>query len=82
MLNLKKFMRKKRKKINKAKEELKFQIEWKQIIFEINQFAKECSEKQARRQELLHNQLRERKYKNRRRQNQIAKTQMGDNKTA
>ncbi len=45
MLNLKKFMRKKRKKINKAKEELKFQIEWKQIIFEINQFAKECSEK-------------------------------------
>lgn len=47
MLNLKKFMRKKRKKINKAKEELKFQIEWKQIIFEINQFAKECSEKQA-----------------------------------
>lgn len=53
MLNLKKFMRKKHKKINKAKEELKFQIEWKQIIFEINQFAKECSEKQARKESMF-----------------------------
>ena len=53
MLNLKKFMRKKRKKINKAKEELKFQIEWKQIIFEINQFAKEFSEKQARKESMF-----------------------------
>ena len=46
MLNLKKFMRKKRKKINKAKKELKFQIEWKQI-------AKECSEKQARKESMF-----------------------------
>ena len=53
MLNLKKFMRKKRKKINKAKEELKFQIEWKQIIFEINQFAKECEEKEARKKSMF-----------------------------
>lgn len=53
MLNLKKFMRKKRKKINKAKEELKFQIEWKQIIFEINQFAKECEEKEAKKKSMF-----------------------------